>query len=392
MPKTRNLSSPVVRKKNRRNTVFKRRATRLEQGSTHPLYQFALTGEELLEIADISRISREDAGKLLGYQRPEVRKHVADIVEYLNSDDVLFPHALIVAFSSRVKFTSSRGPGVNDGVSTSGFINIPLPRGEHSKPGWIVDGQQRALAISKSKRPSLPIPICAFIADDVAVQRDQFLRINNAKPLPRGLVTELLPEVSAPISASTAPSRLPSALCNSLNTDASSPFQGLIKRTSTSKVARGHTVISDGPLVRVLRDSLCSPAGCLFPYRDVSTGDTDVDTIWKIIITFWTAVKNSFPDAWGKPPTESRLMHGVGLSAVGRLMDRIMAHVSVSNGHAVAAVERELALIKPICRWTSGRWEDLNEIEWNQLENTSRHIRALSSLLVRAYVDAKSKS
>ena len=36
----------------------------------------------------------------------------------------------------------------------------------------------------------------AFVADEVDLQRDQFLRVNNAKPLPRGLITELLPEVS----------------------------------------------------------------------------------------------------------------------------------------------------------------------------------------------------
>ena len=39
------------------------------------------------------------------------------------------------------------------------------------------------------------VPVNAFIADDVPSQRDQFLRVNNTRPLPRGLITELLPEV-----------------------------------------------------------------------------------------------------------------------------------------------------------------------------------------------------
>jgi hypothetical protein len=59
--------------------IIRRRALRLTQNDAHPLYVFALTGEELLAIADISRISRNDAGKLIGYQRPEVRRHVQDI-------------------------------------------------------------------------------------------------------------------------------------------------------------------------------------------------------------------------------------------------------------------------------------------------------------------------
>lgn len=33
-----------------------------------------------MKIAEISRVSRDDAGKLIGYQRPEVKKHIQDIV------------------------------------------------------------------------------------------------------------------------------------------------------------------------------------------------------------------------------------------------------------------------------------------------------------------------
>lgn len=47
-------------------TSIRRRALRLEQTPAHPLYLFSLTGDELLQLADISRISRNDAGKLLG--------------------------------------------------------------------------------------------------------------------------------------------------------------------------------------------------------------------------------------------------------------------------------------------------------------------------------------
>src|SRR5262249_41321845 len=155
--------------------LLTRRATKLAQSDQTPLYQFALTSDEIAAVADISRLSRDDTGKLLGYQRREVKKHVADITDYLNSEAPLFPHPLIVAFSSKVVFTSSRGLRVNDGVSTAGTISIPLPRNGESKPGWLVDGQQRALALSRCRRRDLPVPICAFITDDVELQRDQFL-------------------------------------------------------------------------------------------------------------------------------------------------------------------------------------------------------------------------
>ena len=94
----------------KRRKIIRRRALRLEQDPAHTLYLFSLTGDELLAIADISRISRNDAGKLIGYQRPEVKRHVQDIVEYLDGDNVLFPNSLILALSSGVREQSGGEP------------------------------------------------------------------------------------------------------------------------------------------------------------------------------------------------------------------------------------------------------------------------------------------
>src|SRR5947209_2280683 len=80
---TRRKGSPMPPKQ-----YLSRRALRLRQDESHPLYVFSLTGEELLAIAAISRVSRNDARKLIGYQRPEVKRHVQDIVSYLNGDKV----------------------------------------------------------------------------------------------------------------------------------------------------------------------------------------------------------------------------------------------------------------------------------------------------------------
>lgn len=372
----------------KRKLVLERRATRLEQNDLMPLYQFALTGAEIAAVADISRLSRDDTGKLLGYQRPEVKKHVADITEYLDSDAPLFPHPLIIAFSSKVEFTCSRGTRVHDGVSTAGMISIPLPNGDGQRPGWIVDGQQRALALSRSRRQNFPVPVCAFITDDVEVQREQFMRINNSRPLRQGIISELLAEVSIPISAKTKPRKLPSELINLLNFRDNSPFKGLIRRESLSTQAKKNAVITDTSFEGVLRDNL-GQSGCLFAFRNIATGETDVDRIWNLLITYWSAVKATFPEAWGKPPTQSRLMHSAGLMAMGKLMDRIMGHLSAADGLNPKQVEKELRLIAPICRWTEGVWEELGDLRWNELQNTTRHVSGLSNLLVRAYLNAK---
>src|SRR5690242_5238744 len=96
---------------------IRRRALSLHQNENHPLYLFSLTGEELLAVADFSRTSRDDPAELLGYQRPEVKRHVQDIVKYLNGDNIIFPSSIILALSSAARFTSSRGPGVDDGLA-----------------------------------------------------------------------------------------------------------------------------------------------------------------------------------------------------------------------------------------------------------------------------------
>ncbi len=362
-----------------------RRALCIDQNGKNPLYLFALTGREILEVADVSRVSRDEVGNLIGYQRPEVKRHVRDIAEYLNSPNVLFPNSIILALSSTVEFIGSRGPNVGDGLARSGTLTIPLHGPDGPKPAWLVDGQQRALALSMCNRPDLPVPISAFVADEIDLQRDQFLRINNTQPLPRGLVTELLPEMGAPLPPRLAAKKIPAALCDHLNTNSNSPFKGLIKRASTVKGEAPEAVIADASVVAILEESFASTSGCLSPYRNWATGETDFDGVWRVLTLFWSAVRDTFPDAWGKPPALSRLMHGAGLRAVGQLMDRVMVPLDVNSKDTPALVRSQLAQLAPHCCWTAGTWPELN-LPWNEVQNTPKHIKMLSNYLIRLHM------
>lgn len=370
-------------------TIMRRRALLIEQDPEHPLYLLSLSGEELLALAEVSRVSRDDAGKLIGYQRPEVRRHIEDIVDYLNGNEVIFPNSIILALSSKARFVRSRGPQIDDGVVSSGTLEIPLPRAGEPKPAWIVDGQQRTVALTRSKRASMRVPVNAFIADDVPSQRDQFLRINNTKPLPRGLITELLPEVTGILPAKLAARRIPSALTEELATREQSPFFELIRRASQRGSKKDKAVVADTSIVKMIEESLTTPSGCLFPYRNVATGEVDDESLWLIVVVYWQAVKNVFPEAWGKDPARSRLMHGVGIRSMGRLMDKVMPTVDFKARGAVARAQHEIALVAQSCHWTSGRWEELGDLAWNELQNVPRHIRALSNLLLRVYIRAR---
>lgn len=369
--------------------VIRRRALRLEQDPSHPLFMFSLTADDLEQIADVSRISRDDVGKVIGYQRTEVRKHVQDIIEYLKSTQVLFPNSIILALSSRVKFTKSRGPEIGDGCSDAGTIEIPVPQYGDAKPAWIVDGQQRTLALCKSTRRNLAVPINAFIADEVALQRDQFLRVNNTRPLPRGLIAELLPEVTTNLPARMAARRVPAAICDWLNLDPQSPFHRMIRRASMKGEDSHQAVIADTSIIKMVEESITSPSGCLYPYRNVATGETDFEAICQLLVCYWNAVRQTFPEAWGVPPEKSRLMHGAGVRAMGRLMDKIMPGITGRGPKGVGLVVKELQLIVPHCHWTSGNWESMNGLPWNELQNVPRHIQMLSWVLIHAYLQTK---
>jgi len=368
---------------------IERRALKILQNNDTPLYLFALAAEEVDQVADVARIGRDEVGQLIGYQRPEKQQHVKQIQAYLDSESPLFPNGLILALPPEVRFKSSRGPATNDGLAVSGVLEIPIATGDGPRPAWIVDGQQRSLALARTRNTRLPVPVAGFVAPTLELQREQFLRVNTVQPLPAGLVTELLPAISNVPSNKLATKKLPSALVDVLNQDPESPFAGLIRRSTTTGPDKATAVVTDTSLVEAFKESLESPSGVLFPYRNIATNTNDTEGILHVVLTYWTAVRETFPEAWGKPTRQSRLMHGAGIRAMGRLMDRLMPHIELGTDDATNLVKKELALIAPKCHWTDGTWEDLG-LAWNDLQNTPRHISALSNHLIRTYLAERS--
>ena len=216
----------------------------------------------------------------------------------------MIPNSVVIAFDERVKFkaTGRSGPWCRLGM-------LRIPSGVEVKPGFVVDGQQRLAAIRDADIAAFPMPVTAFITDDVAVQTEQFILVNSTKPLPRGLIHELLPHTSAVLPPRFHRRKLPARLVDRMNHDPESPLFGLI---ATPTAPRG--VIKDNSMLRMLENSLND--GTLYHFR--KRGDKpDVDGMVGLLTEFWSAVKESFSDAWGLPPRKSRLMHGAGVVALG---------------------------------------------------------------------------
>lgn len=360
------------------------RALRTHQGPGLSVYAFFIKGAQIVQVADISRVERDDSDTLKGFQRPEIRNHVRGIVDYLDQGNVLFPNAIILAMSPDVHFTNSRGPkpSGDEEIAVAGTLSLPIYK-EGERVAWIVDGQQRSLALSQAKDPDIPVPVVGFVSDDLAIQREQFILVNKAKPLPTRLINELLPEtrgISLPRELSSK--KGPSELCNLLNRDPSSPFHKLIKRISD----RGNqsAVVNDTAVITMIKNSIQNPLGALAPYKGSLRESADVESMYTILVTFWSAVRDVFTDAWGKDPRHSRLMHSAGIEAMGVLMDRIYARLS-GTGEDYKSVRKELERVAPYCHWTKGSWESLG-IAWNEIQSTPRDIKRLQDALVRAYL------
>lgn len=363
-------------KENQMGKLLRLPAIEVRQGD-HILYCFAVDGKQLSRFTAVSRIKRGDQGDLLGYQRPEVLQHIRQIREYLETTHALLPNAVVVAFNDRVRFSPSRG---GTGYSRPGTLAIPLGGTDAEKVGWLVDGQQRAVALREANVGPFPVCVVGFMASSVEQQREQFLLVNATKPLPRGLLYELLPETDALLPQALRKYRLPSLLLDRLNRDPDSPLRGLVRTPTTPD-----GVIQDTSVLKMLENSLTN--GGLFYFRDRERAGDDVEERLRLLKDYWSAVADVFAEAWGRPAKESRLSAGPGVIALGFIMDAAIDRHRHLGLPGRAQFQADLEPLRLVCRWTRGVWEfgPGRQRKWNELQNTPQDVQLLSNYLTAQY-------
>lgn len=352
----------------------------VQQSPGRVLYTFAVEGKVIPTFATISRIRRQD-GAVQGYQRPEVLAHISEIRKYLEGPSPMIPNAVVIAFDSRVRFEPNR----NDSYLTyarPGILVIPVDSAapEDEKAGFIVDGQQRLAAIRDARVESFPTCVTAFITDDVCEQTEQFILVNSTKPLPKGLIYELLPNTQGVLPTQLERRRLPAFLLERLNRDDDSPLHFKIQ---TPTAPQG--VIKDNSILRMLENSLSD--GVLFRFRGMDETNTDADGMLRALCAFWSSVREVFSEAWGLPPRRSRLMHGAGVITLGLLMDAIADRYREAGIPRQEQFAADLAALKDVCRWTDGYWDfgPGRQRKWNEIQNTPKDIELLANYLLTQY-------
>lgn len=356
-------------------------AIRLRQGGQF-IYCFGVDGKRIHDFATVSRVHRDD-DLLQGYQRPEVLSHIRAIRRYLESGSPLLPNAIVLAFDERVTFEPSSAPIGNLDYSTVGELVIPVDESlpDDEKPAWLVDGQQRSAAIRDADLAEFPVAAVGFIAHGEAEQRSQFILVNNTKPLPKGLIHELLPDTAGHLPAAYARKQLPAAIMTRLNASAheiGTPFGG---RIATPTTPDGY--IKDNSVLKMIENSLYE--GALYQYRDPSDGSADVEQIQLHLNYFWTVVQCVFPEAWALPPLKSRLTHGAGIQSLGYVMDSLTEGVPAAELPGLD-LEGTIGKLKSFVAWTTGTWDfgPDNVRRWNGLQNTPSDVSLLTNHLLRA--------
>jgi DGQHR domain-containing protein len=343
-------------------STYRFRAIRAQQAPGHDVFVFAAKPSDVLAFSEIDRVGRSEDGHLTGFQRHQIASHIKDIRDYLGRDDALLPNAVILAFVDGVQIQE-----LGDGLLE---VTIDCSEG---KPGFVVDGQQRLTALSGLTKPGFEVFVSALVCKDYNELRQQFVLINNTRPLPKTLIYELLPTVDGLPGRFTA-RKFAARIVDRLNYTNGSSLQGQIRQHTNPA-----GVLSDTAMQKVVMNSASDGA-----IRSFVQYEDREERAFDFVNEFFAAVASVFGPEWhGMSPRHSRLRHGAGLVAMGFVMDLLYSSEGAIQRHQF---ERALELLKPYTAWTSGTWvlADGDERPWNGIQNTPVDIDSLARYLVNA--------
>lgn len=325
------------------------------------VFTFAATATDILATCEITRAGRSSKGRLFGFQRPQIAGHIQEIQDYIKSPRAVLPNSIVVGFFSGAKARP---------VKRNGLYELTISTVE-GKPGFVIDGQQRLMALLQSGREDFQLFVSCVLCDREKDLREQFILINNARPLPKSLIYELLPGIKEP-PRRFGPRSFASQLTERLNYDDSSSLKGMIAMHTNP-----HGVIRDTAIQKVIMNSAGHGA-----IREHASEKERLDFGFELVSNYFSAVQDVFPDAWhNHTPRTSRLVHGAGIVAMGYVMETIFSR----NGRpAYRSFVKALQPLRRHVAWTSGKWHlpHGEVMKWDQIENTPRQIQKLAFYLV----------
>ncbi len=268
-----------------------------------------MTGEQLFGICTISR--REE-DKERGYQRLLNKNRAQKIASYIDRRRGLLPNNLIIAFTDKVKFQA-------------GKLLIPKVR----DAALVIDGQHRLWGLHLADA-DFAVAVVGFIGLDPVRQKELFITINKEqKGVPSSLYLDLLPDISSIVDIDVAQERAID-LAKALEEEDTSPWWHDINLTGEGKGA-----ISLTNFVRKLKPLLTQPTISTLLYEEQ----------YKLLLNYFSAVKNVFLDQWND--AKSLIRKTVGFGALMEALPEVFALTRSEKG-ATFTIEAVTDILRAI--------------------------------------------
>jgi DGQHR domain-containing protein len=290
-------------------------------------------------IRSIARVQRLDALSSEGQQREEILSHVRKIAKGIK-DGIQVPNAVLITFlEEHVTFEEQ----VEDGVVPQSFvqiraigevievrdpqfdtnpsvqrmrlveIDIPFRRAtfDDEKSALLVDGQQRTAALSLVPIESVPavdFPVNAMIRDSDGAT-EIFAVANQARPIATDFTRALSGAMSG-ASGFLKDERLAAIATKRLAVeDDTSPFRGITRYPGLPRAKE--QVVVYNTLFLVVNE-----------FKDSALKiDGSADRLAEYVRSSFLTVRDIWPEAWAqKPSSDARLMGGLGMRAMAKLI------------------------------------------------------------------------
>lgn len=382
--------------------------SRLDNGKS--LIQFTCDGRLIRSIA---RVDRLDALSGTGNQRNEIRSHVEAIAKGIESGTQV-PNAILLVILGdyvsgpeeedapaayvRLKplgdFIRVQSP-VDDSLLVQEYrpvqLDFPMRRAafDEEKSALLVDGQQRTAALALvdiDKVPSFSLSVNAEIAS-AEEAKQVFMVANSTAKIETQFSRALLAEMGDAPSYLSSERPIVLAAKELALTDPESPFHGLVAYPN-AKFAKRPPIAYNSmyQVLSVFNDSIVLPK---------NEGDRERMLAF-VVKSAFLLVKKYWGSAWGVKPTESRLMHGVGLRAMAGVIEAKLEtlyarHDGKLDSEALwVEMDASLKRLQPHIVWrlidTQGALKGTEKLYTEEItarQNTSQDIAALTKTLRR---------
>jgi DGQHR domain-containing protein len=378
----------------------------LNDGTT----RFQLTCDGRI-VRSIARIDRLDALAGDGNQREEIHKHVKDIAKGIMSGTQIPNSVLLVMLKNQV--VEAKDGEADDGIPESNIvirpasdwisvgvphdaevpiqkfrsvaIDIPFRRAafDEEKSTLLVDGQQRTAALSLVDIdivPQFSLSVNAVQADAEEAKR-VFRVANSTVKITADFSRALLSTMSdTPVYLRQERDQALAVKKIALEMK-ESPFFGMAQHPGVKPTPR--PPIAYNSLFQVVKVFADSP----LPFADA---EILADTVSRA----FAIVKKTWPDEWGRKPTDSKLMHGVGLRSLSSLVVyKLEGLLPAFNGDLADtalwdSIEASLKRLSEIIVWSNTAAlnaqkavQKLYRDEIGDYQNTSQDIERCTKLL-----------